>query len=425
MQPGLMDTECSARVLSRVAEQNGKSVDTVEYELLHFVSVRFKVAMSEVAALLHYLASNAARHATGQVIVADGGCTVGKIGDAFQQQSSAGVTESAGQTSSQAAQLHADAIVWDNVWPLEPWCGNDYDALAQFVASGVTVISLTLAGDNHNVSETVQRIGAARRKILANPQQYVLVERIDDVLDAKRRGHLALTFHLEGTRCFERNLDLVELYFRLGIRHALLAFNAGNSVGSGCAERTDGGLTAFGRRLVTEMERVGMLVDLSHTGYRTGLDAIEMSSKPVLFTHSNSAVLHPHFRNVSDEQVRACAATGGVIGVSGSSQYLGDTCASTESILRHIDHYVQTVGPRHVVLGLDLVFGAAAVDDYMRARPEEWPMAQDPAWTGCQYARPSQIPELTEGMLNRGYGSDAVLDILGRNYVRIYGSVLS
>jgi membrane dipeptidase len=331
----------------------------------------------------------------------------------------------AGQISLQAAQLHADAVIWDNVWPLEPWCGNDYGTLGQFLDSGVTVISLTLAGDNHNISEAVQRVAAARRKILSDPQHFLLVERITDVFEAKRTARLALTFHLEGTRCFERNLDMVELYSRLGVHHALLAFNAGNSVGGGCAERSDGGLTAFGRRLVAEMERVGMLVDLSHTGCRTGFDAMEAATKPVLFTHSNSAVLHPHFRNLSDDQVRACAATGGAVGVSGSSQYLGDSQASTESILRHIDHYVQTVGPRHVVLGLDLVSDAAAVDAYMRARPEEWPMTRDPGWPGCQYARPSQLPELTEGMLKRGYGSDAILDILGRNYLRLYRNVLS
>lgn len=325
--------------------------------------------------------------------------------------------------SAQAEQLYRQAIVWDNVWPLEPWCGNDFDSLQKFIAAGVTAVSITVAGDNHNAGETIQRIAAVRRQILHDPRRYVLVERLSDITEAKRSGQLALTLHFEGTRCFERNLDLVEAYFRLGVRHALLAFNLANSVGGGCAEAHDGGLTSFGRRLVTEMERVGMLVDLSHTGYRTGMDVMEMANRPVIFSHSNSAALHAHFRNLTDEQARACAATGGVIGISASTQYLGGTEASAEAIVRHLDYYAQLIGPQHVALGLDLVFNAAAVDAYMRARPDEWPMTKDPAWPGCRYARPEQILELTEILLARGYDAEDVLDILGRNYLRIYASI--
>jgi membrane dipeptidase len=324
--------------------------------------------------------------------------------------------------SGDAADLHAAAIVWDNVWPLEPWCGNGFDKLQGFSAAGVTVLSLTVAGDSHNSSETTQRLAAARRGVLADSAHLLLVTRISDVLEAKRSGRLGITFHFEGTRCFERNLDLVETYYTLGVKHTLLAFNTSNSVGGGCAEASDGGLTRFGRRLVAEFERVGMLVDLSHTGYRTSMDAMATATKPVLFTHSNAATVHPHFRNLSDEQIRACAATGGLVGVSGSSQYLGDD-ASTASILRHIDYYVQKVGPTHVGLGLDLVFEPTKVDAYMRANSTEWPMASDPAWRGCQYATLAQIPELTQGLLSFGYGRDAVLDILGRNYMRICGAV--
>jgi membrane dipeptidase len=317
--------------------------------------------------------------------------------------------------------MHQEAIVWDNVWPLEPDCGNGLDKLPLFSKAGVTVLSLTIAGDNQDIGEAAQRLAAVRRQVLANPAQLILVAGIDDVHRAKATGRLAITFHFEGTRCFERNLDMVEPFFQLGVKHTLLAFNLANSAGGGCAEKSDGGLTRFGQRLIGECERVGMVIDLSHTGYRTTMEAMERATRPMLFTHSNSATIHPHFRNLSDEQVRACAATGGLVGVSGSSQYLGAPRATTEAIMRHIDHYVQTVGPRHVGLGLDLVFDAGAVDAYMRARPDEWPMTLDPSWPGSHYAQPSQIPELTQSMLDRGYDRSAVLDILGGNYLRIYG----
>jgi membrane dipeptidase len=333
------------------------------------------------------------------------------------------MSESALLISDKAARLHSRAIVWDNVWPLEPWCSNDFERLAQFRDAGVTVISLTLAGDDHNISETIQRIAAARHQVLADPAKLLLVRGISDVVRAKESGRLAVTFHFEGTRCFERNLEMIEVYYRLGVRHALLAFNLANSAGGGCAEAEDYGLTRFGQRFIAECERVGMLVDLSHTGYRTSMEAMERSSRPMLFTHSNVAALHPHFRNLADAQIYACAATGGLIGVSSSTQYLGTTDASTDSLMRHIDYLVQKIGPRHVALGLDLVFDAAKVDAYMRARPEQWPITLEEKWPGCQYAVPSQIRELTQCMLNRGYDEDAVLGILGGNYVRVYGDV--
>ena len=208
-----------------------------------------------------------------------------------------------------AEQLHCDAVVWDMVWPLEPWCGNDWDKLSRFRAAGIDVLSVTLAGDNHNIGQAVQRIAAARRRICSEPDDLRLVESVEDVHAAKCSGRLAVALHLEGTRCFERNLDMVEAFYQLGIRHTLLAFNQANSAGGGCAEKADGGLTRFGVELVREMNRVGMLLDLSHTGRRTSLEALEGTGRPAVFTHSNAAALAPHFRNLDDEQAGACAAT--------------------------------------------------------------------------------------------------------------------
>ncbi len=325
--------------------------------------------------------------------------------------------------SSEAARLHRSAVIWDNVWPLEPLFGNDLDKLPHFMNAGVTVLSLTLAGDDHNISEAIQRVAAARSRVLADQAHLLLVDKIADVHRAKDAGRLAIVLHFEGTRCFERNLHMVEVFYKLGIRHTLLAFNTANSVGGGCADSCDGGLTKFGKQFIDECQRVGMLIDLSHTGYRTTMEAMEQAKRPMLFTHSNAAALHPHRRNLSDEQIRACAATGGLIGVSGSCQYLGETPPTAAAIMRHIDYYVQKVGARHVALGLDVIFNAPMADAYMRSRPNEWPMALDPAWLGCQTASPAQIPELTQAMLDRGYSDAAILDILGGNYLRVCGEV--
>lgn len=317
-----------------------------------------------------------------------------------------------------------EALVWDMVWPIAPEFGNDWARLAEFRNAGFNVVSVTLAGDNHNSSQALAMVAAARRYVLTHPE-LILMENVADGRRAKRTGKLAVALHFEGTRCFERNLDLVEAFYTLGVRHTLLAFNQTNSAGGGCAEEDDGGLSRFGRSLIRQMERVGMLLDLSHVGRRTSLEAMAASSKPVVFTHSNAAAIHPHFRNLSNEQIKACAATGGLVGVSGSSAYLGCARASTASIFRHLDHVVQLVGPAHAGIGLDVVFGAEALSAWMRERPDEWPGVEAPDWPGVHYAAPQQLRELCDHMARGGYDDAAIEDILGRNYERICQRVWS
>lgn len=318
-----------------------------------------------------------------------------------------------------AGSLHGNALVWDMVWPLEPWCGNGWDKLPRFQDAGYDVISVTLAGDNHNIGEAVQRVAAARREVLGRGDTLVLAESAADIQRARAAGKLAVAFHFEGTRCFERNLDVVETFYKLGVRHTLLAFNQTNSAGGGCAENADGGLSGFGRKLVAEMERVGMLLDLSHTGRRTSMDALEIATRPVVFTHSNSDAIARHFRNLDDEQVRACAATGGLVGVSSSNEYLGVERTTPEAIFRHLDYYVELVGPEHVGLGFDIVFDPVALSDWIRTRPDEWPGKDDPDWPGFNYAVPEDAPRLTELMMNHGYTESDIRKILGENYLRI------
>jgi len=192
-----------------------------------------------------------------------------------------------------ARELLSRSLVWDMVWPLADFVGNDWGKLERFKAAGYGVISVTLAGDNHNVSQAMEMVAAARKHIFSKPERLLLITSIEDVRRARREGKLGVALHFEGTRCFERNLDLIEAFYALGIRHTLLAFNQTNSCGGGCAELSDGGLSRFGRSFVREMNRVGMLVDLSHVGRRTSLDAIEASAQPTVFTHSNCDALCP------------------------------------------------------------------------------------------------------------------------------------
>jgi membrane dipeptidase len=326
-----------------------------------------------------------------------------------------------------ARQLLKSSVVWDNVWPVDlpgnESVGNTWDQLDRFAAAGVTALGLTLAGDNHNSGEALRLTGWARHELRARSSEIMLVQTVEDIVTAKRIGKLAVVLQFEGTRCFERDLNLIDAFYALGVRQTLLAFNTANCTGGGCAERMDGGLTAYGRRFIREAERVGMLIDLSHVGRQTSLDAFAMAERPMVISHSNASAVHASFRNVDDAQAAACAGTGGLVAISGSSEYLGDTQCRTETLFRHLDHYVQLVGASHVGIGLDIVFKPEPLNRWARSRPEEWPMTQDPAWPGFNYAMPEQVVELIGCMLAHGYSESAVEDILGRNYLRVCAQV--
>ena len=311
------------------------------------------------------------------------------------------------------------------VWPWEPWCGNDLGKLERFRAAGHNIVSITVAGDNHNIGEAVQRIAAIKRELGAFSDTVALCRTVAEIDAAVADGKLAALLHFESTRCFERILDMVAAFYELGIGMALLAFNQSNSAGGGCMEVEDGGLTHFGRSLVAEMGRVGMLLDLSHCGHHTAMLAMEHATKPCVFTHSNAAALIPHPRNISDEEVRACAATGGMVGISGSSMYHGDPDCSPQTLFRHLDHFVSLVGPDHVGLGIDSVFDPEAISAFIRARPDEWPEARDPDWAGVKMALPEDLVGLTACMLEAGYDDDAIRAILGGNWRRICQAVWS
>ena len=300
------------------------------------------------------------------------------------------------------------------VLPWEPAMGNNVELLVRWRAAGVSFVSVHPAGDRHNVGEAVRRIAHARTDILSRPEELILAESVADIDRARVQGKLAVGLHVEGSRLLERDIAVIEAYYKLGIRFCHPVFNLLNSFGGGCADEHDVGLSKYGRAVVAEMNRVGMLLDGAHVGHRTTRDMIEHSSSPVIFSHVACASVYPHFRNVGDDQIRACAASGGVIGITGNNNYLGDD-PTVETLFRHLDHIVELVGPDHVGIGIDYIDDTGALDEYVRARPDEWAGA----WKPFAFTTPEQFLALTDRLLAAGYSDDAVLGILGDNFRRV------
>ena len=199
-----------------------------------------------------------------------------------------------------AKALHRATVICDLTLPWTDYGRSDLraQALPRMRASGVGFVSLTLASDVESQAEVVKTIGHVRREIALEPERLQLIDDVDDILAARHADRLTLSFDLQGTNALAGNLDMVELFYRLGVRHMLLAYNKKNFVADGCHERTDCVLSIFGVELVGEMNRVGMMVDCSHTGYRNSTEAMEVSNQPVIFSHSNPRALWDHERNI-------------------------------------------------------------------------------------------------------------------------------
>lgn len=320
-------------------------------------------------------------------------------------------------TSDAARALIREALVWDNTLPWGPGYADD-ETLPRFHAAGVDLISLTVMGPEAGLEGTMRQIARVRAYVATQADRLSLCGSADEIVAVKSAGRLGLVLNLQDTAMLDGRLDMIQLYYDLGVRHMLLAYNARNAVGDGCAERTDGGLSRWGLRVVEEMSRIGMWVDGAHTGHRTTMEAMEAHKGPFIFSHCNAHAVYPHYRNIRDDQIRACAASGGVVGLNGLGEFLNDHYATSASVFRHMDHMVQLVGARHVGLGLDHVSDTARFWSWVRDNPDVWPPPPEPR-TGSAFAQPEQVLELVELMLRAGYGDEAVRGILGANWLRL------
>jgi membrane dipeptidase len=319
----------------------------------------------------------------------------------------------------------AAAITAPCIWDAHgcPPRGAGADLLAtlkRYKDAGFDAVTVNVGDSYYDLAAVMKTLAYFRHQLSRNTSTYVLVDGVDDVRTARERGKLAVSFDVEGAASLGDRLELVDVYYDLGVRWMAFAYNIGNQFGAGCHDAVDNGLTMLGRRLVERMESAGMIKCCSHTGYRTALDVFAASAKPAILSHSNPRALVDHERNVPDEVYRACAETGGVAGINGIGLFLGSDAPNADDWFRHVDYVVQLVGPEHVGIALDAVFPAHAGDDgdLDGLRTDYWPPEKGYR-SGIKWLAPEVLPELIDRMRGAGYANEAIAGICGGNFLRV------
>ena len=298
-------------------------------------------------------------------------------------------------------------------------CAN-LSFLDRYKNSGVNFVSLNVGFDLTNQAETLKLIHYFHQWISKHNDKYVIVKNIHQIIASRSENKLIIAFDIEGCNLLNSNLEMVSKLYALGIRQMTFAYNNNNDIGGGCFD-IDSGLTAFGKQLVKECNDVGMVIDCSHVGYRTSMEIMELSEHPIVFSHSNPKKLVNHLRNITDEQIIACAEKNGVIGINGIGIFLGNNDVRTEKIVEHIDYVAQMVGAEHVGIGLDCVFAADEIKSFIEKNPDTFP--EKYGFYDVAVAEPEQFSEI-EGLLKlRGYSENEINNILGENFLRVAKAV--
>jgi len=346
------------------------------------------------------------------------------------------------KSSDRAKKICKDAIIIDTlysaVYPLQ-WKNDDQfePVMAECKAAGMNVLGICSSADVAG-SDPKAVFGAARfyyKKIFENQDKYMLVKSTDDIRKAVKEGKLGIYLTHQGTNLYQGDADNVALFKAMGFGYCLLVYNNKNAVGGGIADKEDAGLTEYGRKLIQAYNRYGMVVDVNHTGNRTALDACEVSTKPVIFSHSGAKGVFPSFRNMTDDLIKAIAQTGGTCHIFGTGAYIDPTnppVVGPEILFKHLDYMVQLHGnANHVGYGSDYIPDMNKTMELVMSKANAYPdMGMKPGTTKKAIemygptANPARIlPALVDQMLNHGYTEKDIHKILGGNIMRVFDEV--
>ncbi len=326
--------------------------------------------------------------------------------------------------------LHRGMIVFDCL-SLQYQLDEPY--VAQAIEGGVTATNMTVATENETWDTVMQTVESTLEKV-ARHESMVLATTAADIRAAKLSGKLAVVMGLQGSESLGKSLYRVGLLHRLGVRFIGLAYTGATLFGDGCGEARDARLSFLGKDFVAAVNELPMLLDLSHSGHQTRLEAASLALHPVC-THSNAFAVNPNGRNTKDEVATIVAAKGGVMGICGLERSVWPDNPTVEHLVDHADHYLRLLGPTHVGIGMDYTEG---YQDSYRAGV---PVKQSHKWRTWRpdifgtledfYTKPyprgveqiTKLPNLTQSLLDRGHPVDTVREVMGGAWLRCMAAV--
>lgn len=308
-------------------------------------------------------------------------------------------------------------LLWDQHACLPLQAGTDIGVLSRFARPGPTFVSVNAGYSPHSFADSVALLEYYRNAIAGRPDLEVIAA-VDDIETAGAAGRIAVAFDLEDSNPLDGDLTNVRAFADLGVRTLLPTYNHANRAGGGCLDTEDTGLTEWGRALVAEMNAAGMVPDGSHCSERTGLDICEVSALPMVYSHSCMRAVWDHPRNITDDQARACAETGGVVGITGVGIFLGPNTPTLEAMARHLEYAVELVGIDHVGVSTDHSFDAADFLAEVTANPELFDESYT-RWGPIRWMPPETFVTLGDHLRARGWSDSDIDAVLGRNYERV------
>ena len=328
---------------------------------------------------------------------------------------------------------------------------NDQDARNQYLdlweKSGVNIASGTYAGPaKFEEAFGISSNGIANAIAIINsiPEKLMLVTTADHIIEAHETGKYGIIFDFQDTTPFGTDLNKVDFFYNLGLRVVQLTYNLRNLVGDGCTEIHKSGLSYFGKELVSKLNDMKMLVDVSHCSEQVGWDAMETSNAPVVITHSTSAAVCKHDRGKGDKLAKAIADNGGFFGVVIIPGFIQNETpnATLDHWALHMEHLVNVMGIDHVCVGTDKMGPGPGTDslfEYPTEMPEtkvgafNWSGFRDEhrvlppnyaAWKMEGYNDFGDWPNLTIKLAERGFNEEEIRKLLGLNYLRVYKDVI-
>lgn len=301
--------------------------------------------------------------------------------------------------------------------------------LPKLQSAGVRLETVTVGGD-FQLGEldlrspfvTLAILDCAHEQLKTCGDKVVLIETAADLEEIEGSERIGVLFALEGAAPMMADVSLLRTYYRLGVRSLMLTHNERNCFADGCAEPPQGGLSKLGRELIEEINRLRMILDLSHSNERTFYDALELYSGTPIASHSNARSLCDHPRNLKDEQIRKIAARGGVIGMNFLSRFVDSDSpkATPDRLVDHISYIADLVGVDHIGLGPDYA-------DYYMDELTDW--AEKHNLPSMEYVAGlesvCELPLLADVLVKRDFSDSEIRKVLGHNFLRAYAANLA